>query len=611
MNITENNGNNVLENKENKYELLKNIGDIKIYKYSNIKRISPYKLIFQYFFDKFDSNNYKNAKILLFIGKTGDGKSTAINAIFNIIKGIKIEDKYRFILINEPVKEKGQSESQTDGLHLYYIKDKNNNPIIIIDSQGFGDTRGKIYDELIKETFEYTFINIISHINLICFIAKSTNSRIDPLTKYIFSFATSLFSNEFFNNFIIISTFANKNTIKNGPLYINSIKYDNFFKEIVEKMDKKWWYSVDSISLFDDDIKDKLCIYTVNQINYLYEEKIKNSISIDIKKSSEIIKTRKEFKDKILQIISNYKNINSKKQKINEINEKINEYQKNLIIIIDKIEYKTEDMSYIYIPNKDYIIKQLQNHRDKIIYELDNQYNYYIIRNYKYTGGDHTTCSYCKTNCHSPCYCLFSFRCKIFNFSGYCEKCGHSKRNHNIHDRYKFIDENERRKIDNSEKIKKENDYYWERYNEIIDEYYKMKNLKENKEREINELKYEKNKLESEKYFFINEKEILNNKIKEIYKDILFIVLDLIETNNIIKNYGMNQKHCEMENEYINTLIFQLEQNNDKNSYTKIKMLNDVKRYNEIINEIKDLNGNELNESRIEMFIDKIKKFLN
>ena len=123
MNITENNGNNVLENKENKYELLKNIGDIKIYKYSNIKRISPYKLIFQYFFDKFDSNNYKNAKILLFIGKTGDGKSTAINAIFNIIKGIKIEDKYRFILINEPVKEKGQSESQTDGLHLYYIKD--------------------------------------------------------------------------------------------------------------------------------------------------------------------------------------------------------------------------------------------------------------------------------------------------------------------------------------------------------------------------------------------------------------------------------------------------------------------------------------------------------
>ena len=75
--------------------------------------------------------NYKNAKILLFIGKTGDGKTTLINALFNIIKDIKIDDKYRFILIKEEEKEKKQAESQTDGLHLYYIKDINNNPIII------------------------------------------------------------------------------------------------------------------------------------------------------------------------------------------------------------------------------------------------------------------------------------------------------------------------------------------------------------------------------------------------------------------------------------------------------------------------------------------------
>ena len=57
------------------------------------------------------------AYILLFVGKTGDGKSTAINSFFNIIKGIKIEDKYRFILIEEKEKEKGQTISQTDGIH--------------------------------------------------------------------------------------------------------------------------------------------------------------------------------------------------------------------------------------------------------------------------------------------------------------------------------------------------------------------------------------------------------------------------------------------------------------------------------------------------------------
>ena len=49
------------------------------------------------------------AYILLFVGKTGDGKSTAINSFFNKIKGIKIEDKYRFILIEEKEKEKGEA----------------------------------------------------------------------------------------------------------------------------------------------------------------------------------------------------------------------------------------------------------------------------------------------------------------------------------------------------------------------------------------------------------------------------------------------------------------------------------------------------------------------
>jgi hypothetical protein len=54
-----------------------------------------------------------------------------------------LEDNYRFILIKEPAKEKGQAESQTDGVHLYYIKDYNNKPLIIVDSQGYEILEGK------------------------------------------------------------------------------------------------------------------------------------------------------------------------------------------------------------------------------------------------------------------------------------------------------------------------------------------------------------------------------------------------------------------------------------------------------------------------------------
>ena len=186
---------NTIEFERNKYELLKIEDNLKIYKYSNKERILYKNLINQYFYDydNFDESNYKNAKILLFIGKTGDGKTTVINALFNIIKDIKIDDKYRFILIKEEEKEKKQAESQTDGLHLYYIKDINNNPIIIIDTQGFGDTRGKNYDDLIYKAFEDIISNLIIHINRIFFIGKSNESRLIILIKYIFSFVKVFF----------------------------------------------------------------------------------------------------------------------------------------------------------------------------------------------------------------------------------------------------------------------------------------------------------------------------------------------------------------------------------------------------------------------------------
>ena len=82
-------------------------------------------------------------------------------------------DYYRFILIKEPKKQKEQAESQTDEVHLYYLKDKNKKLIIIIDSQGFWDTRGKTYDEMIIDAFAHIFTEIIEHINAVSFICKS------------------------------------------------------------------------------------------------------------------------------------------------------------------------------------------------------------------------------------------------------------------------------------------------------------------------------------------------------------------------------------------------------------------------------------------------------
>ena len=99
-----------------KYEEIEKKDDLVIYRYSKVERQSDHKLVYQYFYDKFDINDYKLAYIILFVGKTGEGKSTAINVFFNIIKGIQLEDKYRFILIEEI--KNVQPESQMEYIYI-------------------------------------------------------------------------------------------------------------------------------------------------------------------------------------------------------------------------------------------------------------------------------------------------------------------------------------------------------------------------------------------------------------------------------------------------------------------------------------------------------------
>jgi len=111
-----------------KFEELEERENLTIYKYSNKERQSNHNLVYQYFYDEFNTSDYDNAYVILFLGKVGDGKSTAINALFNIIKGIKLEDNYRLILI----KNSGCNEIN-EGVHLYYLKDYNNKPLIVRD----------------------------------------------------------------------------------------------------------------------------------------------------------------------------------------------------------------------------------------------------------------------------------------------------------------------------------------------------------------------------------------------------------------------------------------------------------------------------------------------
>ena len=608
-NIEEANDNNNKKTKLNKlYDVLEIMDDFKIYKYSNVQRTNPHKLIYEYRYDKFDGEEYRKAKVILFIGKTGDGKTTAINAFFNILKGIKLEDKYRFVLIQEPKKEKGQAESQTDGLHLYYVKDYNNQPIIIIDSQGFGDTRGIEYDELVKKAFEYCFESMIDHINTICFIAKSSDARLDNTTKYIFSSATSLFSQDINQNLIILATHADKTAMRKGPLFIGCISSDENFKNIAKNMDKKWWYAVDSKSIFYNDI-DKLTTLSYDQLKDLYEEKVQKSKAKDISKSSEIIKSRNKIQNIIPNIISSYKNIINEKEKLSPIERQINEYQNKINDIDYKISNKRSLIDQIYIPDKDYKLRMIENERDSKIRELDNQYEEKTVINLKYTGGNHTYCSSCQKNCHENCDCygyVFN-RCYVFSIFGSCDKCGHYKSSHTLYSGSRYVTETQKNKINNYDKIQKERDKYWEKYHEIYDEYNRKVAEKEKRENELKDLNNQKSQLNSQKNNYINNKSRANENIRVKINNLKSIILELMNISQKIKNIAMNQFHFDIENEYIETSIAYLQDSSDNKE--QIKKLKENKKCNQIFQELTKLSLEELIEYD-ENFLNELKKYI-
>ena len=98
-------------------------------------------------------------KVIILVGATGTGKSTLINGITNYILGVNWNDQYRFKLI---IEESNQSQihSQTSWITAYSFHpmkgSKMSHAITIIDTPGFGDTRGIDRDkEIIGQIKEY------------------------------------------------------------------------------------------------------------------------------------------------------------------------------------------------------------------------------------------------------------------------------------------------------------------------------------------------------------------------------------------------------------------------------------------------------------------------
>ncbi|XP_030607795.1 uncharacterized protein LOC115795825 [Archocentrus centrarchus] len=161
----------------------------------------------------FGKESSKPSRTIMVLGATGAGKSTLINGMINYIVGVKWEDYYRFKLVDED-HSKSQAHSQTSEVTVYKIHHQEDFTIpfslTIVDTPGFGDTRGIERDREIVEQLRRLFSaqHGVSVIDAVCFVAQASLARLTPTQKYVFDSVLSIFGKDVAENIRILVTFA-------------------------------------------------------------------------------------------------------------------------------------------------------------------------------------------------------------------------------------------------------------------------------------------------------------------------------------------------------------------------------------------------------------------
>ncbi|XP_066565958.1 uncharacterized protein LOC136753604 [Amia ocellicauda] len=339
-------------------------------------------------------------RTILVLGATGSGKTTLINGMINHILGVEWEDEFRFKLIHEET-NKSQAQSQTSEITAYHIYHREGFKIpyslTIIDTPGFGDTRGIEQDKLITEKIREFFSDpagVVS-VDAVCFVVQSSLARLTPTQKYIFDSILSIFGNDIANNILLLTTFADGNVPPvldavieakvpcakakdNTPLYFkfnNSILFSSNTSSCetvgLEEFEKLFW----KMGSFSTDIF------------FCHLNKMETR---SLKLTKEVLEERKKLEVCV---------------------EGLHPIIKNGLIKLNEIK-RTKEV--------------LQFHRNTIKRNENFEYEVDVFETVTRLGDTFSTnCNICKVTCHHGCNGFNNFltMCSAFNKWGNCNVC--------------------------------------------------------------------------------------------------------------------------------------------------------------------------------------------
>ena len=189
---------------------------------------------------------------------------------------------------------------------LYIIQNINNNPpITIIDTPGFGDSRGMEYDEKIVDMIRDLFKNWIDSLNGICFVACAPSARLTSTQQYIFTNIVSLFGKDLAENFIPMLTFCDGKE----PQILASLLDDdsNFKKSIYDHIKDKnpWYLQFNNSAIFESNRTGKFTelFWELGMESFKrFFTKLNLLPSKSLNHSKNVLETRKKMQNKILAL---------------------------------------------------------------------------------------------------------------------------------------------------------------------------------------------------------------------------------------------------------------------------------------------------------------------
>jgi len=340
---------------------------------------------------------------IIFVGQSGTGKSTFINAYVNYLLGITSNDDIRYKLILGGDKEKDQTKSQTDKITIYNVRSpKYNNKLFkLIDTPGAGDTRNnneetnsKIEQDQKEKEFLKMYNDIFSkdigQLNCITFVVKGSENRENEFQKKIIKAITNLFAGDIDKNCLAILTHVDSDD--NVPDAVQLLEKMDIFKKKSD-MKEEWYFSVSSKSYFSAFQKGKPSVSSMQfeSTEESFEKYTQKLFTLKLYYTKQTQKNLafKEQQEKIIKVLKDdimdhvFVKIKELKDNKNNLSQKIKECdEKQKKIEQIKIQIQNEDnqrklieVNYnTFLASKSEKEKELKENNEKIN-NLNNEKN--------------------------------------------------------------------------------------------------------------------------------------------------------------------------------------------------------------------------------------------